>query len=174
MIKKHQLYCSCFRFHSVYIICIFLIVCIIMKQVKIKVAPMAHFTLHKPDFVLLLWGDTTCDHILSKNWKQSQSQKKGAIFIRKQPNCSPSGKISTLLFLTAHFQLHPPPHCSFRISVWRCWYFWSVLMNQRQVQRYVYMCLFWWEYLYRYISEYFLRGVKSCDCFHDTWISSED
>lgn len=51
--------------------------------------------------------------------------------------------------------------------------FWSILVNQRQVQRYVYMCLFWWEYLYRYISEYFLLGLKGCDCFRYTWISSE-
>lgn len=49
-----------------------------------------------------------------------------------------------------------------------------ISVNQRQVQRYVYMCLFWREYLYRYISEYFLLGLKSCDCFHYTWISSED
>lgn len=29
----------------------------------------------------------------------------------------------------------------------------------------VYMCLFWWEYLYRYISEYFLLGMRSCGRF---------
>lgn len=55
--------------------------------------------------------------------------------------------------------------------------FWSILVNKRQVQRYVYMCLFWREYLYRDISEYFLHRseektkTKKTEFKHGTRIS---
>lgn len=100
---------------------------------------------------------------------------------KKQTNkqtetCSPRWqKQAHLFFWRCRFSFSRLHIAVYRIPVWWCWYFMVYIGElEASAKIYVYMCLFWWEYLYRYISENFLRGLKSCDCFHYRWISHED
>lgn len=84
-------------------------------------------------------------------------------------------KQAHLFFWRCRFSFNRLHIAVYRIPVWWCWYFMVYIGElEASAKIYVYMCLFWWEYLYRYISENFLRGLKSCDCFHYRWISHED
>lgn len=119
------------------------------------------------DCILLIWFK---HHLSISSWKKKKKLKtaslseKGAVIVPTE-SCSCRSRISTFLSPSVQFQ-------SSHLSSKKLWYFWS--LNQRHVQRFVYMCLFWWEYLYRDISESFLLGVRRCGCFHYKWIISEN
>lgn len=120
---------------------------------------------HAGRFSLLPWGILTSHHII-QSWKLSHSQKKRCYFCQQQQKRPRWQKQAPFSFWRCSFSFSPS-QCIGTLSDDADIF--GLYKNQRQVQRYVYMCLFWWEYLYRYISEYFLLGLKSCDCFHYTW-----
>lgn len=76
-----------------------------------------------------------CCRITTQKTDLKHHQKKGNVpyFLR----------ISTSVF---HRSAITPAVTVYR-KLWWCWYFWFLLMIQRQVQRYLYICLFWREYL---------------------------
>lgn len=116
--------------------------------------------LQAQDFVPLPWGITTSHHIISKNLKQSHSQKKRCYFCQKKTNknkLQPRRKNKHTSFSDCSFGLTSSSLQFIGTLSDDADIFWSILVNKRQVQRYVYMCLFWREYLYRDISEYFLH-----------------
>lgn len=111
---------------------------------------------------------TPSQHIfIREKLKTVSLSEKGAVIVPEE-SCSWRGRKSTFLSLSVQFQFQS----SHLAAQKELWYFW--LPNQRHVQRFVYMCLFWWEYLYRDISESFLLGVSRCGCFHYKWIISEN